>query len=142
MGETLGTDPQTLEESVINFMNLAGQIRPGNYYRDEIRASRVKMLRSEFEEYLGGEDEDDVVEIADGLADILVVAFGTLVAYFGPPVARQIVDEVCRNNLTKVDGTYGPTVWSKDGKKVLKPDGFQGPNIRGILAPSWLVDEG
>lgn len=135
-----GREPSGLEDSVTVFMTLARQIRPGAYYDDDVRALRVRLLREEFEEYLGGEDTDDVVEIADGLADILVIAFGTLVTYFGPPVARQILDEVLKNNLSKVDGSLGPLNFREDGK-VLKPDGYTPPNVRGILIDlGWVAD--
>jgi hypothetical protein len=136
-----GHEPRGLEDSVTVFMTLARQIQPGDFWRDEKRALRVRLLREEFEEYMGGEDTDDPVEIADGLADILVIAFGTLVTYFGPSVARQIVYEVCKNNLSKVDGSLGPVLFRDDGK-VLKPEGYEPPNVRGILEDlGWVGDK-
>lgn len=105
---------------------------------DELRALRINLGREEHREYLIAEDEDDVVEIADGLADQIVIACGTLLSYFGEECASDILYEVARSNLAKVDGSLGPIKRRDDGK-LLKPDGWEPPDITGVLKRHGFV---
>ncbi len=95
---------------------------------DDIRALRKKLLEEEFTEYNVGEDKNDLVEIADALADLIYIAYGTAVAY-GIPLDK-VFAEVHRSNMAKlVDGK----VIRRDDGKVLKPAGWTPPNIKSIL---------
>lgn len=111
----------------------------------DIRRLRIRLLHEEFKEYLDGENAEivdgdpvicaglpDPVEIADGLADVIVIAWGTLLAYFGEACATAICREVWSSNLSKVDGSMGPIVRREDGK-LLKPEGWTPPNIAEVL---------
>lgn len=92
------------------------------------RDLRKKLLAEEFEEYVTAEAEDDIVEIADALADLIYIACGTAVAY-GIPL-DQVFAEVHRSNMAKlVDGK----VIRRDDGKVLKPAGWTPPDIKSIL---------
>lgn len=71
--------------------------------------------------------EPDLVEIADGCADLRVVTTGTLSACGIDDKALQ--NEVDRNNLLKV----GPGSRIREDGKVMKPLGHEPPDIRGIL---------
>jgi len=66
-------------------------------------------------------EKDDLVKIADGIADSIVVLLGTAVTY-GIDI-RPIWDEVHRTNMAKKGG-----VKRADGK-LLKPAGWQPPDI-------------
>lgn len=118
------------------FMELAGQLddKP-DVTNKELRDFRFSLLsgsHGEHTEYTKAESTDDIVEIADGLLDVIVVAWGTLCAYFGPDIARMMAVEVNRSNLNKV---LGPGLPIKNAAgKVLKPEGWVGPNIRGLMA--------
>jgi hypothetical protein len=96
---------------------------------DEVRALRIKLLREEWEEYLEGEDNDDLVEIADALADIVYIAYGTAVAY-GIPL-DEIFSEVHRSNMSKLDNN-GKPIYREDGK-VMKSSRYSPPDVQGIL---------
>ena len=52
-------------------------------FGDEMRMLRIRLLEEEFEEYINAEDRDDLVEIVDGLLDVIVIAWGTLLSYIG-----------------------------------------------------------
>lgn len=94
----------------------------------DIRDLRKKLLEEEFVEYTVGEDKNDLVEIADALADLIYIAYGTAVAY-GIPL-DQVFAEVHRSNMAKlVDGK----VIRRDDGKVLKPTGWTPPDIKSIL---------
>lgn len=111
---------------------------------NDLRKLRIKLLAEEFKEYLGGEgavaDSDgelyfvgraDPAEILDGLLDIIVIAWGTALAYFGPTIAKQAANEVVWSNLSKVIGEGLPLL-REDGK-ILKPPGWLAPDIKGVL---------
>ena len=42
---------------------------------------RIRLLREEFSEYTDGEHNDDIVEVADALADMVYIIAGTVVGY-------------------------------------------------------------
>lgn len=116
----------------------SGRVVPGWDGRidSDIRQLRLMLLSEEVTETLLAEAESDVVEVADGLADIIVVAVGSLLAYFGVDVARQILTEVAVSNLDKVED--GP-IFNEAGK-LMKPDGWEPPRIREILERAGFVE--
>jgi hypothetical protein len=98
---------------------------------NDLRVMRENILIEEFTEYMKGELNDDPVEILDGLIDIIVVAYGTALAYFGPELTKQACHEVAYSNLSKVIGE-GLPIKRNDGK-ILKPESYVPPNINGVL---------
>lgn len=104
----------------------------------EVRQLRKSLM---YEELMGpGElvdsiDKGDLVGVADGLADLLYVVFGTAAAY-GIDI-QHIFFEVHRSNMSKLrpDRTV---IRSKDGK-IQKPDTYSPPDIKPIL--DWLIDK-
>lgn len=102
-----------------------GPVIPANA---KLRGLRRKILREEFKEYEDAEDDNDFIEIADALADIIYVAIGTALEY-GIPLER-VLAEVHRSNMSKcIDGKI---VKRADGK-ILKPDTFSPPDIEGVI---------
>ena len=100
---------------------------PGDYLGQE-RELRRKLLKEEFNEYNDAEINDDIVEIADALADIIYIACGTAVSY-GIPLDK-VFTEVHRSKMAKL--VDGKPLYREDGK-VIKPSGWQPPNIKKIL---------
>lgn len=98
----------------------------------ETRALRIRILKEEWEEYLKAEEENDLVEIADALADMIYIAYGTGVAYGLPMDA--IFDEVHRSNMAKL-GPDGKPIRRDDGK-ILKPEGWTPPDVAGVIKGS------
>ena len=82
-------------------------------------------------EYIAAENEDDIVEIADALADIIYIACGTAVSY-GIPLDK-VFEEVHRSNMAKL--VDGKVLRRADGK-VQKPEGWTPPDIAGVLKKS------
>lgn len=63
------------------FMEAAMQL-PGLGWSDPAtRNLRRELLAEEINEYLDADDQDDLVEVVDGLLDIVVVAHGSRLAY-------------------------------------------------------------
>ena len=92
---------------------------------DNVQRLRRKLIREEVNELLDGIDDNDLVKVADGCADAIVVILGTAVSY-GIDL-RPIWSEVHRTNLSKLGGGK-----RADGKS-LKPEGWQPPRIKELL---------
>jgi predicted HAD superfamily Cof-like phosphohydrolase len=95
------------------------------------RTLRMKLLAEEMYEYTAAENDNDIVEIADALADIIYIACGTAVAY-GIPL-DDVFEEVHASNMAKL--VDGKPIYREDGK-VMKPEGWQPPDIKGVLKKS------
>lgn len=120
------------------FMRGAGQwlaVTP-QWQDDDTRDLRHELLREEYSETVAADYNDDLVEYVDGLFDVIVVAYGSLLGTIGPRAARAVAAEITRSNLDKI-GPDGPYVLRDDGK-VGKPDGWRAPQIEAVLrAHGW-----
>ena len=95
------------------------------------RTLRMKLLAEEMYEYTVAENENDLVEVADALADIIYIACGTAVSY-GIPLDK-VFAEVHRSNMAKL--VDGKPLYREDGK-VMKPEGWTPPDVEGVLKKS------
>lgn len=95
---------------------------------DSERILRMRLLEEEFDEYLEGEQTNDLENIAKELADIIYIVCGTAASY-GIPL-NEVFDEVHRSNMEKL--VDGKPVRREDGK-ILKPEGWTAPDIKKIL---------
>ena len=93
------------------------------------RKLRRDIIDEEHEEFKQAEANDDIVEIADALADLVYVIYGTAISY-GIPL-DQVITEVHRSNMSKLDQN-GEAIVSENGK-VQKSDLYFPPNIKGII---------
>jgi predicted HAD superfamily Cof-like phosphohydrolase len=96
---------------------------------EELRRSREALMTEELKELLDAMGREDLVAIADGLADLLYVVFGTAVAY-GIPM-DEVFAEVHRSNMTKL-GPDGKPIIGEEGKR-LKGPGYVPPNIQTLV---------
>ncbi len=97
------------------------------------RALRQSLIREEFEEFVRASEADDLVGVADALADLLYVVYGAAVTY-GIDI-RPVFAEVHRSNMAKVGGRKNAV------GKLLKPEGWQPPQLEPILrAQGWEGD--
>jgi len=96
----------------------------------ERRDLRYKLIHEEVvNELLPALRRNDIIEIADGAADAIVVIIGTCLEY-GVPIER-VFAEVMRANMSKL-GPDGRPIYREDGK-VLKGPNYTPPNISGVL---------
>ena len=96
---------------------------------------RYEWMLEELNEFREAVRNDDLVEIADALADIIYLAYGTAVEY-GIDLS-PVHDEVHRSNMDKrhPDGKFH---YYADGK-VNKPEGWMPPNVQKALREQgWL----
>lgn len=101
---------------------------------ETIQALGVSILNPRFSRNITFDDltleathEPDMVEIADGCADISVVTIGTLVACGIPD--RGLLELVDMNNLAK----FGPGGYRRADGKWIKPPDHQPPDILSYL---------
>jgi predicted HAD superfamily Cof-like phosphohydrolase len=97
--------------------------------RPEAWRLRIALLREEFDEYVQAAEAGDLVGVADALADMVYVIYGTATEY-GVPL-DDVLAEVHRSNMSKL-GTDGAPVRREDGK-VLKGPAYSPPDIAGVL---------
>ena len=121
-----------LLDGTTQFMAAAGQITTPKFgaWFDDARMLRHKLLEEEIQEWRDAEGADDLTETIDGLLDIIVIAWGTIVTYIGEDRAKAAAAEVVRSNLDKI--VDGQVVRRADGK-ILKPEGWQAPDIAGVI---------
>jgi predicted HAD superfamily Cof-like phosphohydrolase len=79
--------------------------------------------------------EENIPAIADAIADGIYVLIGTALEY-GIPLAK-VWNAVQDANMAKVDATTGKVIRRPDGK-ILKPDGWQPPDITRIIADAMV----
>lgn len=97
---------------------------------ERIRELRLALIEEEFDELKKAIAARDLVAVADAIADLLYVTYGTAVAC-GIDIA-PIWREVHRSNMAKEGG---PT--RADGK-ILKPEGWTAPDVRGeLIRQGW-----
>ncbi len=97
---------------------------------------RQALLDEEVDELRAAVRDDDLVGIADALADIVYIACGTAHAY-GIDL-DAVVAEVHRSNMTKL-GADGRPMYRADGK-VLKGPAYEPPRMTAVLG--LLEEEG
>lgn len=109
---------------------LSQQSRPDARIGPELAALRIALLVEEVSELVAAVSESDVAGIADALADIVCVVYGTAVTY-GIDL-DAVAREVHRSNMSKLDRNGLPLLRA-DGK-VIKSDQYIPPDIKSVLA--------
>lgn len=113
---------------------------PTSHVADGLAQLRVRLLREEVEEFADAVARRDLIAIADALADVVYVAYGSAVTY-GLDL-DAVVREVHRSNMSKLD-TNGRPALREDGK-VLKSERYLPPNIGRVVQaqlPLFATDE-
>lgn len=93
---------------------------------DERVSLRMELIQEESTELLDALCIDDIVGIADGIADLIYVALGTALEY-GIPI-DEVWHEVHRTNMLKTGGA------TSESGKIMKPADWKSPDIFTILA--------
>ena len=92
---------------------------------------RFELMREENAEYLEAAQNDDLVEVADALGDMLYILCGTIIEHGMQYKIEEVFAEIQRSNMSKL-GEDGEPIYREDGKVLKGPNYFK-PNIRGIL---------
>ena len=88
-------------------------------------------MKEENEEYLDAAQNNDLVEVADALGDMLYILCGTIISHGMQYKITEIFNEIQRSNMSKL-GKDGKPIYREDGK-VLKGPNYIKPDIKSIL---------
>ncbi len=92
---------------------------------------RYELMREENEEYFTAVQNNDIVEVADALGDMLYILCGTILEHGLQHKIEEVFDEIQRSNMSKLDEN-GKPIYREDGKVMKGPNYFV-PNIKNIL---------
>lgn len=92
---------------------------------------RFNLMKEENEEYLEAAKNNDLIEIADALGDMLYILCGTIIEHGLQHKIEEVFDEIQRSNMSKLD-QHGKPIYREDGKVMKGPNYFR-PNISKIL---------
>ncbi|QIE60566.1 nucleoside triphosphate pyrophosphohydrolase family protein [Rasiella rasia] len=92
---------------------------------------RYELMREENEEYLEAANNNDLVEVADALGDMLYILCGTIIEHGMQHKIEEVFNEIQRSNMSKL-GADGAPIYREDGKVLKGPNYFK-PNIQKIL---------
>ena len=95
---------------------------------------RFELMKEENEEYLEAAQNNDLVEVADALGDMLYILCGTIIEHGMQDVIEDVFDEIQRSNMSKL-GEDGKPIYREDGKVLKGPNYFK-PNFEKILKTS------
>ncbi len=92
---------------------------------------RYRLMDEENKEYLQAAQNNDLVEVADALGDMLYILCGTILEHGMQYKIEEVFEEIQRSNMSKL-GKDGKPIYREDGK-VLKGPLYSKPDIRTIL---------
>ena len=92
---------------------------------------RFNLMKEENEEYLEAAQNNDLVEVADALGDMLYILCGTMIEHGLQDKIASVFDEIQESNMSKL-GADGQPIYREDGKVLKGPNYFK-PNILKIL---------
>jgi len=118
-------------EKVKEFMTTFGQEvkDKAEFPNEKIVELRKKLIDEEFNELKDAINENNLIEVADALTDILVVTYGAGVA-FGIDLDKCF-KEVHRSNMSKLSED-GKPIYNEFGK-VMKGPNYSKPNLKQFL---------
>ena len=92
---------------------------------------RFNLMREENEEYLEAANNNDIIEVADALGDMLYILCGTIIEHGMQYKIDEIFNEIQSSNMSKL-GADGNPIYRQDGKVLKGPNYFK-PDIEGAL---------
>ncbi len=92
---------------------------------------RFNLMDEENNEYFEAVQNNDLVEVADALGDMLYILCGTILEHGMQHKIEQVFEEIQRSNMSKL-GADGKPIYREDGKVLKGPNYFK-PNIEDIL---------
>ena len=92
---------------------------------------RFELMKEENEEYLEAAQNNDLVEVADALGDMLYILCGTIIEHGMQDKIEEVFNEIQRSNMSKLDKD-GQPIYREDGK-VMKSDQYFKPDLKSIL---------
>ena len=98
--------------------------------RDIIKL-RYKLMYEENKEYYEAAMNNDLIEVADALGDMLYILCGTIITHGMQHKIEEVFDAIQESNMSKLD-INGKPIYREDGKVLKGPNYFK-PNIKDVL---------
>ncbi|CAL2105369.1 Predicted phosphohydrolase, Cof family, HAD superfamily [Tenacibaculum sp. 190524A02b] len=92
---------------------------------------RYNLMKEENEEYLEAAENNDLIEVADALGDMLYILCGTIIEHGMQHKIEEVFNEIQRSNMSKL-GEDGKPIYREDGKVLKGPNYFK-PDIKSIF---------
>ncbi len=92
---------------------------------------RFNLMDEENKEYYEAANNNDLVEVADALGDMLYILCGTILEHGMQHKIEEVFEEIQRSNMSKL-GADGKPIYREDGKVLKGPNYFK-PNIESII---------
>ena len=92
---------------------------------------RYNLMKEENEEYLDAVQNNDLIEIADALGDMLYILCGTIIEHGLHDKIEAVFEEIQRSNMSKLDSN-GKPIYREDGKVMKGPNYFK-PDFTKII---------
>ena len=89
-------------------------------------------MKEENEEYFEAANNNDMVEVADALGDMLYILCGTIIEHGMQHKIDEIFSEIQNSNMSKLGPDFRP-IKREDGK-VMKPATYSPPDLKTVLA--------
>lgn len=96
-----------------------------------ILSLRHRLMAEENEEYLEAAKNNDLVEVADALGDMLYILCGTILTHGMQHIIEDVFSEIQDSNMSKL-GLDGKPIYRDDGK-VMKGPNYRRPNLKQFL---------
>ena len=88
---------------------------------------RFNLMKEENDEYIEAARNNDIVEVADALGDMLYILCGTIIEHGMSHIIEDVFDEIQKSNMSKL-GADGKPIYREDGKVMKGPNYFK-PNF-------------
>ncbi|PHQ57710.1 MAG: hypothetical protein COC16_00195 [Lutibacter sp.] len=111
------------------------QHKPTANLTDNKLKLRFDLMAEENEEYLEAAKNNDLIQVADALGDMLYILCGTILEHGMQHKIETIFNEIQRSNMSKL-GADGKPIYREDGKVMKGPNYFK-PNISKILSDKY-----
>tara|TARA_R100000789_G_C2954936_1_gene136184 strand:+ start:26 stop:412 length:387 start_codon:yes stop_codon:yes gene_type:complete len=98
---------------------------------EERKQLRFELMKEENEEYLEAAKNNDLIEVADALGDMLYILCGTIIEHGMQDKIEEVFHEIQRSNMSKL-GEDGKPIYREDGKVLKGPNYFK-PDFSKIL---------
>ncbi|SDQ56322.1 nucleoside triphosphate pyrophosphohydrolase family protein [Flagellimonas zhangzhouensis] len=92
---------------------------------------RFNLMDEENKEYLEAANNNDMVEVADALGDMLYILCGTILEHGMQYKIEEVFEEIQKSNMSKL-GADGKPIYREDGKVLKGPNYFK-PDIKTIM---------
>jgi predicted HAD superfamily Cof-like phosphohydrolase len=107
------------------------QNKPTIDISEDRKKLRFELMKEENEEYLEAAQNNDIVEVADALGDMLYILCGTIIEHGMQDKIEEVFNEIQRSNMSKL-GEDGKPIYREDGKVLKGPNYFK-PDFSKIL---------